>query len=132
MSNHIFGWDLPPGCSMRDIENALGVEEPLDCPVCVDGVELDGPDCTVDANHGPTCPKHGCVTCGNLEKQRVYCGFCGDYLRVENPVVERNGAKFCSETCAKEAYGDVIEHEESIIQQTTKESRNENPNTDSD
>lgn len=66
----IFGWDLPPGCTQRDIDNAFGVEGPLDCPVCLDGVEMSGPDCTVDPKHGVTCPKHGCVTCGDLEKQR--------------------------------------------------------------
>ena len=67
----IFGWDLPPGCSMRDIEDAQG-EGLLDCPVCADGVEMEGPDCSVDDAHGPTCPKHGCVACQGLE------GECGE------------------------------------------------------
>ena len=30
----IFGWDLPPGCSMRDIERACGSDLPDTCPVC--------------------------------------------------------------------------------------------------
>lgn len=28
MSRHLFGWDLPPGVSQRDIDEAYGVEEP--------------------------------------------------------------------------------------------------------
>ncbi len=27
MSRSIFGWDLPPGCSARDIDNAMGIDE---------------------------------------------------------------------------------------------------------
>jgi len=65
-----FGWSLPPGCTQRHIDEAFGSEGPLDCPVCHDGVELDGPDCGVDPFHGPVCPKHGCIVCGDLEKQR--------------------------------------------------------------
>lgn len=30
MSRHLFGWDLPPGVSQRDIDEAYGVEEPED------------------------------------------------------------------------------------------------------
>lgn len=67
----IFGWSLPPGCTQRHIDEAFGVEGPLDCPICNDGVELDGPDCPVQPlAHGVTCPKHGCIVCGDLEKQR--------------------------------------------------------------
>jgi hypothetical protein len=65
----IFGWSLPPGCSLGDIDRAMGVEGPLDCPICADGVELDGPECE---KHGVTCPKHGCVVCNDLEKQRMF------------------------------------------------------------
>lgn len=28
MTRSIFGWDLPPGCSIRDIEEAFGGEDP--------------------------------------------------------------------------------------------------------
>ena len=40
----IFGWDLPPGCSGRDIDNAFGAE-PV-CDLCGVGVDAcDCPDC---------------------------------------------------------------------------------------
>lgn len=29
-----FGWDLPPGCTMRDVERAYGEEPPENCVVC--------------------------------------------------------------------------------------------------
>ena len=64
----IFGWDLPPGVTQRMIDDASGHEGPLDCPVCNDGVEMDGPDCEKCAN--VTCTKHGCIVCQDLEKQR--------------------------------------------------------------
>lgn len=44
----IFGWDLPPGCTMRDIENAFGAEEP--CATCGE---------FVDACICPACPVCG-------------------------------------------------------------------------
>jgi len=65
---NIFGWDLPPGCTQRQINEAFGGEGPLDCPVCNDGVEMNGPDCAVCGY--VTCGKHGCVTCQELEKLR--------------------------------------------------------------
>ncbi len=36
MSRSIFGWDLPPGCSISDIDRAYGIEEPepVRCPHC--------------------------------------------------------------------------------------------------
>jgi hypothetical protein len=64
----IFGWDLPPGCTERHIDQAAGIEGPLDCPICLDGVEMDGADCAVCGN--VTCAQHGCVFCQDLEKQR--------------------------------------------------------------
>lgn len=34
-SRHPFGWDLPPGCSQRDIDNAMGGDNDcIDCPEC--------------------------------------------------------------------------------------------------
>lgn len=100
--SRLFGWDLPPGCSQSDIDRAAGVEGPMDCPVCVDGKELDGDECPKCGN--VTCPTHGCVVCQDLEKQRVYCAgpFCGDYLRAGKPVLEHEGRKFCSERCVKD------------------------------
>lgn len=60
MSRSIFGWDLPPGCSSRDVENAFGQEYPCEvcgrwaddcvceeCPVCQ---TFGDPRCYVD--HG--------------------------------------------------------------------------------
>jgi hypothetical protein len=40
------------------------------------------------SNHGPTCPKHGCVTCGDLEKQRPvppdeYAGLAKDLAETD-------------------------------------------------
>jgi hypothetical protein len=100
----IFGWDLPPGCTSGDAFG--GTEGPIDCPVCVDGVELSGSDCEKDPyTHGPTCPKHGCVFCQDLEKQRVYCQgpFCGDYIHADVALVE---GKYCSESC-RQAMADI-------------------------
>ena len=99
--SRLFGWSLPPGCSMRDIDQAYGVEGPLDCPVCVDGVELAGVDCPKCGN--VTCAKHGCVVCLDLEKQRKYCsGMCGDYIHADMPKIEDEQKRvFCSEQCRK-------------------------------
>lgn len=44
----LFGWDLPPGCTMADIERAAGGDGP--CEVCGEHVD----DCI--------CPE--CPTCG--------------------------------------------------------------------
>lgn len=59
MSRHLFGWDLPPGVSMRDIDPP---EQP--CAVC--GAGLDDclcPECDVCQSVGdPACyQKHGLV-----------------------------------------------------------------------
>ena len=100
----IFGWSLPPGCSSADIDRAFGEEGPLDCPVCVDGVDLQGPDCSKDPlNHGVTCPTHGCLVCGDLEKKRIWCAspLCSDYIRAGVVPVTRNGKTYCSEPCSK-------------------------------
>ena len=37
MSRSVFGWDLPPGCTMRDIERAAGG----DLPPCCDDYDVD-------------------------------------------------------------------------------------------
>jgi DnaJ-class molecular chaperone len=34
MSRNNFGWDLPPGCSHRDIDEAFGDPETIECPTC--------------------------------------------------------------------------------------------------
>lgn len=62
MGRSIFGWDLPPGCTMRDIENAFGEESP--CLIC--GRFSDDclcPECPKCFNFGdPKCYKeHGLV-----------------------------------------------------------------------
>ncbi len=33
MPRNPFGWDLPPGCSQRDIDRATGEDE-VECPEC--------------------------------------------------------------------------------------------------
>jgi len=94
----IFGWDLPPGCSHRDIDLAFGEEGPMDCPICVNGVELNGEDCPVCSNI--MCSLHGCVVCNNLEKQRKYCAaICGDYIHSAGAVTVK-GREYCSQYCA--------------------------------
>lgn len=45
----IFGWDLPPGVSMRDIERAYGEETPTRCAICQRWLAGD--------NMTGTCPK---------------------------------------------------------------------------
>ncbi len=128
MSHSIFGWDLPPGCSMRDIERQFE-DAPLDCPVCADGKELDGPECevklpcgtckgtgtingdecqhclgakTLHSYHGVTCKIHGCIVCNNLNPKREYCQgpYCDcNYIRKDQPSFEYDNKKFCSEYC---------------------------------
>ena len=36
MTTPNFGWNLPPGCSQRDIDRAMGADEPepIDCETC--------------------------------------------------------------------------------------------------
>jgi hypothetical protein len=106
----VFGWSYPPGCSSVPGDAPEG---PMDCPVCVDGVELAGDDCLQCGN--VTCTVHGCVECQKLEAQRVYCQgmWCGDYLRAGvtpvvdylragvTPVVDEQGRRFCSEQCRR-------------------------------
>ncbi len=60
MVRSIFGWDLPPGCTHRMIDEAMGVDQP--CEVC--GVFVDDcicPECKVCGEYGdPACySKHG-------------------------------------------------------------------------
>lgn len=54
----IFGWDLPPGCTTRHIEEAYGTEGP--CDVC--GRDIDHcicPECPVCQGIGdPACYEH--------------------------------------------------------------------------
>jgi hypothetical protein len=50
----IFGWDLPPGCSMSDID-------PPSCPCPVCGRDSDG---------GCICPE--CPKCGDYGNVRCY------------------------------------------------------------
>jgi len=51
----IFGWSLPPGCSMRDIDRAFGEDET--CDVCCKHVdECICPEC-------PHCQSHGDWRC---------------------------------------------------------------------
>ena len=56
MSRSIFGWDLPPGCTTRHIDEAYGVEQP--CDVC--GKNVD--DCI--------CPE--CECCGEVGQLKCY------------------------------------------------------------
>ena len=98
--SRLFGWSLPPGVTQSMIDG--GREGPLDCPVCCDGKEMDGPDCTKEPEvHGVTCKIHGCVFCNDLEIHRVYCHgtFCGGYVNRQN-VVMWNEKTFCSQACA--------------------------------
>lgn len=45
---HPFGWDLPPGCTLQHIEDAMGGEGPCEC------CGHDTTDCIC-----PECPKCG-------------------------------------------------------------------------
>jgi hypothetical protein len=47
---NMFGWDLPPGCTQRQIDEAAGVG--CSCDVCGNAVE----DCIC-----PECPECGCL-----------------------------------------------------------------------
>ena len=59
MGRSIFGWDLPPGCTMRDIERAAGGDMPPFCEDCDKG-ETCEQDMLVDE----------LVTCEQLKKLR--------------------------------------------------------------
>ena len=62
------GFNLPPGVTSKMIDDAFGVEGPLDCPICNDGLEMAGEEC---AECGyVSCKIHGCVECQRLEKLR--------------------------------------------------------------
>ncbi len=89
------------------------IEGPLDCPVCVDGIELEGNEC--EDCHGPVCPKHGCPRCSDMEKARVYCSgpYCGNYLRAGVTPVMYGGRTFCSEACKDGA----IQDDKSVLEQ---------------
>lgn len=55
MARSIFGWDLPPGCTLRHIEEAFGDEGPCEC--CGhDTAECICPEC-------PTCGSTGDLNC---------------------------------------------------------------------
>lgn len=56
MAKSIFGWDLPPGCAHRHIEEAFGDEGPCEC------CGHDTTDCI--------CPE--CPTCGETGNTRCY------------------------------------------------------------
>ena len=96
----IFGWDLPPGVTQRMIDDAFGHEGPLDCPVCNDGEELDGPDCEKCAN--VTCIKHGCIVCQDLEKQRAMPPGYAEALAAEAKWAEEQEKFWAEEAAAQE------------------------------
>jgi hypothetical protein len=56
MTRHPFGWDLPPGCTLRHIEEAMGTEEPCQC------CGMDPADCI--------CPE--CPHCGEQGNPKCY------------------------------------------------------------
>ena len=56
MTRSIFGWDLPPGCSQRDIEEAAGFGSV--CEVC----DQTDDECT--------CPE--CPVCGEVGRLDCY------------------------------------------------------------
>ena len=96
----IFGWDLPPGVTHRMIDDAFGHEDPLDCPVCSDGAEMDGPDCEKCAN--VTCTKHGCIVCQDLEKQRPIPPGYAEGFAAEAKWVEEQEKFWAEEGAAQE------------------------------
>lgn len=54
--SRLFGWDLPPGCTMGHLEAAMGGDGP--CLTCGNHVD----DCT--------CPE--CTTCGDVGNPNCY------------------------------------------------------------
>jgi hypothetical protein len=56
MARSVFGWDLPPGCTLRHIEEAYGDEGPCEC------CGHDPADCI--------CPE--CPTCGSAGDKSCY------------------------------------------------------------
>lgn len=70
-----FGWDLPPGCSYNDIEDAFGDDDADNvCPEC--GSELDEDDCPVC--EGQPVELATGWTCGECEGRGyvLYCQPC--------------------------------------------------------
>lgn len=58
--DRLFGWDLPPGCTSRDIDRAAGAldeEEDTAVPICAAGEGY----CTRTDEHGH------CADCGSTE-----------------------------------------------------------------
>ncbi len=62
----IFGWDLPPGCSMRDIERAIGPDDA--------GDEEPEPQMCEQCGHmfySDDAQDHYCIQCA-AELDRIY------------------------------------------------------------
>ena len=93
MSRSIFGWDLPPGCTHRMIDEAAGVEQP--CAVCCKLVD----DCI--------CP--ACDACGEQGNPACYTtgheNYRGHLALTREQVIARTEARMTriSDMLAEEA-----------------------------
>ena len=89
--SRLFGWSYPPGCTSRDVEEAMGVDQP--CDVC--GKMADDcicPECTVCGAQGdPKCyPDHYLVeTHEQLESRKAYEDQCAADAKAEAEYWER-------------------------------------------
>lgn len=58
---NVFGWDLPPGCTQRDIERAMGADGP-DCALC--GAVTGGHN-----THKCDCGDYVCNDCWHIKRK---------------------------------------------------------------
>jgi hypothetical protein len=109
------GWNLPPGCTVADIERAAGTEQP--CDVC--GQMADGcicPEC-------PVCHTHGDPQCYEpyYRKRRQITDFTGrkytQTVRCKGHGMKRNRAQLigAQERKAEELAGELLDVREYLF-----------------
>jgi hypothetical protein len=98
----IFGWDLPPGCSHRDIEEACGGGNP--CEVCGEFED----DCIC-----PECPE---------------CNSVGDPLCYKQHGLKRSENQIISLAWSEAIWEERNRNETESIEQLIKETENAKPN----
>jgi hypothetical protein len=81
MSRSVFGWDLPPGCTQRHIDEACGSDAPCECcghdpndcicPECPTCKQIGDPACYKDGWHGDNVLKYSKQQLIGQTKQRI-------------------------------------------------------------
>lgn len=93
----LFGWDLPPGVSTRDIDRAAGAfdgDEEDDCSAeHADGPDAATPFCDAGEAYCTRKDRHShCADCGSMEHET--CAVPEEEEEEDSPAVVRVGAGF--------------------------------------